>query len=119
MANLQATTVDGDILFLRSDITTTSSRALALTDVNGVVACTNTSIITLTVPNDTTTNFPIGSCICIYRGGSGTVTLAAAAGVTVYRVGNLEANEELEIRKRAANTWIVINQQRRSGVKNI
>jgi hypothetical protein len=119
MANLQTTTVDGDILFLRTDNITTSSKSLVLTDVNGVVTCTNTTAITITVPNDTTTNFPIGSCICIYRGGSGAVTLAAAAGVTVYRVGNLEANEELEIRKRAANTWIVINQQGRSGVLNI
>jgi hypothetical protein len=116
MATLQATTVSGLITGLRTDRITTSTKTLELNDRLGVVTCTNTSNITLTVPNDTSVNFPVGSVIYINRLGSGNVTLSAAGGVSITRSGNLAANEELYIRKRAANTWIVVNQPRASGV---
>lgn len=116
MAQLQETTVNGVITGLRTDRITTSSKTLELNDRLGVVTCTNTSNITLTVPADSTTNFPVGSVIYINRLGTGNVTLSAAGGVSVTRTGNLSLYEELYIRKRAANTWIVVNQPSASGV---
>lgn len=107
MANLQATTVNGTVVSLKQENTTSTSKTLALTDRNEVVACTNTSAITITVPTDASVNFPIGSVVNIARVGTGTVTLAAASGVTLSKTGTLGLNEELVIRKRAANTWIV------------
>lgn len=116
MAQLQSTTVNGETISLRIDNITTVSRLLTLDDRNKSVLCNNTSTITITVPNDTTTLFPIGAIVYINRNSTGIVTLAAAAGVSVSRSGNLGAKEELYIRKRAANTWFVINQPRQSGV---
>jgi hypothetical protein len=108
MANLQATTVNGTLNALKTENNTTASRALALTDRDRVVACTNTSAITITVPADASVNFPIGSVVHIARSGTAAVTLAAAGGVTVTAVGALGPNEEIMLRKRAANNWLVV-----------
>jgi len=110
MAQLQATTVNGTLNALKTENTTTASRSLALADRDRVVACTNTAAITITVPTDASVNFPIGSVVSVARSGTGTVTLAAAGGVTVTKVGILAANEEVVLRKRAANNWLVIDQ---------
>lgn len=110
MASLQETVVAGSITSLRTDVLTTSSKTLVLNDRIGVVTCTNTADITITISNDSTTNFPIGSVVYIARFGSGNVTLAAAAGVTLSKTGNVGTDEELYVRKRAANTWSVVDQ---------
>lgn len=109
MAQLQATTVNGVLTDLRTENITTSSKSLATADRNKVVACTNSSDITITVPNDATVNFPIGSVVYIARFGSGSVTLAGAGGVTVTRLGDLAQDEELYVRKRASNYWVVVD----------
>ena len=112
MAQLQATTVAGVVTDLRTENITTSSRNIATTDRNKVVACTNTSDITITIAADATVNFPIGSVVYIARFGSGAVALAAGGGVNVSRVGNLTPGEEIYVRKRADNTWITVDQPR-------
>jgi hypothetical protein len=110
MAQLQTTTVSGTLSALRTENTTAVSKTLALADRDKVVACTNTSAITITIPNDTTVNFPVGSVVWISKVSTGAVTVAAAAGVTVSRTGNLNNFEELYLRKRAANTWVTVDQ---------
>jgi hypothetical protein len=110
MAQLQATTVDGVLNSLRPDNITTTSKDIQLADRDKVVACNNTSAITITVPADSTVNFPIGSVVYIARVNTGAVTLAAAGGVTLTRFGTLANNEELYVRKRAANSWITVDQ---------
>ena len=109
MANLQATTVDGTVTALRQENATTVSKTLAIADRDKVVACTNSGSITITVPNDSTTNFPIGSVVYISRVGSGAVTLAAAGGVTINKTGQFAEAEEIYCRKRAANNWVVVD----------
>lgn len=104
----------GNIVYQREEIGVTTSRSLLLSDRNKVLAV-NAGIgatITITIPLDTTENFPIGSIVYIARVGNGTVTLAAAGGVTSTKTGNLAANEELYVRKRAANSWVVVDQPR-------
>jgi hypothetical protein len=108
MASLQETTVNGSVIALRSENTTTTSKSLALADRDKVVACTNTSAITITVPTDASVNFPTGAVVFITRLGTGSVTLAAQAGATITKSGLLGANEEIYVRKRAANTWVVV-----------
>jgi hypothetical protein len=110
MAQLQATTVDGTLVSLRTENVTTTSKTLELTDRDKVVACNNTTTITVTIPADATVNFPVGSVVYIAKVNSGTVNLAAAVGVTVNRTGELAVFEELYCRKRAANNWIVVDQ---------
>ena len=107
MAQLQETTVDGTVVALRSENTTTSSKSLALADRDKVVACTNTGSINITIPSDSTA-FPIGSIVYIARLGTGSVTIAAAGGVTLSKTGNLAEGEEIYCRKRSSNNWVVV-----------
>ncbi len=108
MANLQETTIQGSLISLRQENVTSSSKTLQLADRDRVVSCTNSSGISITIPADGTVNFPVGSVVFIARVGTGDVTLTAEGGVTVSRTGLLGANEELYVRKRASNNWIVI-----------
>ena len=93
---------------MRTENTTSISKTLQLADQDKVVGCTNSTAITITVPADGTVNFPIGSVVYIARFGAGGVALAAAAGVSLSRTGNLASNEEMFVRKRAANTWSTV-----------
>ena len=108
MAQLQETTVNGTVISLRAENTTANSKTIAIADRDKVVACTNTGAITITIPNDSTVNFPVGSVVYIARIGAGAVALAAQGGVTVSKVGSLGDGEEIYIRKRAANNWVVV-----------
>lgn len=110
MAQLQATSVNGDLTSFTSENVQTTSYTLALVDRNRVVAMNNSVAATVTVPADSGTNFPVGSVIGISRIGTGSVTLAAAGGVTVSKTGLFGAKEQISIRKRAANEWIVVDQ---------
>ncbi len=110
MAQLQTTTVSGTLNALRLENTTAISKTLQLVDRDRVVACTNSSAITVTIPNDTTVNFPVGSVVWISKIGSGSVTVAAEGGVTVTRLGLLALYEEMYFRKRAANSWVTVDQ---------
>jgi hypothetical protein len=60
------------------------------------------------VPTDAAVAFPTGSVVYIARFGSGSLTLAAAAGVTVSKTGTFSLNEEIKIRKRGSNSWSVM-----------
>jgi hypothetical protein len=100
---------DGPVVDRRIDGTQTGNYTLALGDRNKVVAMNNSTAATVTVPNDSTVNFPTGSVVYVARVGSGTLTLAAEAGVTLSKTGTFAANEEIAVRKRAANSWIVID----------
>lgn len=87
----------------------TASYTLALSDQGFVVAMNNASAATVTIPPDSSVLFPIGSILYICRIGAGTVTLAAGAGVSLSKVGTLAPSEQITIRKRAANTWIIVD----------
>jgi hypothetical protein len=102
-------TLDGSAGIIITENVKTASHTPVLADLSKVIAMNNTSAATVTIPNDTTTNFPIGSILRICRINTGAVTLAAAAGVTLSKVGTFGDFEELYIRKRAANTWIVVD----------
>jgi len=109
MANLQASDVGGTLTSLRLENTTTVSKTLQLADRDRVVSCNNTSNITITIPADGTVAFPVGSVVYINKVNTGAVQLAAEGGVTISRTGTLAFNEEMFVRKRAANNWIVID----------
>lgn len=62
---------------------TGTTYALLLSDATKAVRCTNASSITLTVPANASVSLPTPCIIPILQGGSGAVTIAAAAGVTL------------------------------------
>jgi trimeric autotransporter adhesin len=101
--------VSGLVRSNRTENVQTSNYTLALTDRSAVVTMNNGSTATVTIPADSTVDFPIGSVVFVTRINSFTVTLAAAGGVTVNAggTGNLALGETVELRKRAANNWFV------------
>jgi hypothetical protein len=62
---------------------TGTTYSLALTDVAKVVTLSNASAITLTVPAEASVAWPAGTTIVLAALGAGTVTVTAAAGVTI------------------------------------
>ena len=65
----------------------------------------------LTVPADSSTNYPVGTSLDILRVGAGAVTVSPAVGVTLnYTPGNkLRAQwSSATLVKRAANTWVLL-----------
>ena len=101
--------VSGLVRSNRTENIQTSSYTLALTDRSAVVTMNNGSTATVTIPEDSAVDFPIGSVVFVTRINAFTVTLAAAGGVTVNAggTGNLALGETVELRKRAANNWFV------------
>jgi hypothetical protein len=91
---------------------TGTTYTLVATDAGDVVTLTNGSAITVTVPTNASVAFPIGTQITLAQMGAGKVTVAGAAGVTVY-----SADSYLSLRtqyssgtliKTATNTWLLI-----------
>ena len=112
---LTATTATfaGTVRKLQTETVITTSYTLALTDQDKVVACNNPAAITVTIPLNSSVAFPIGAVVSIFRlPGSSTVTLAAAGGVTVNKTGTFASGEEIMVRKRGTDTWVVIDAPR-------
>jgi hypothetical protein len=105
-------TVDGPLVDRRQDNTQSASYTLALADRNKVVAFNGSGAQTVTIPPESSINFPVGSVVYIARVGTGSLTLAGGVGVTVSKTGNFAANEEIAVRKRASNNWIVIDSEK-------
>ena len=92
----------------RSKSSVSASRTLALSDEGKALYCTNSSAVTLTIPDNASAAFPLGTEILIYRKGSGTVTVAAASGVTLLCPGQkLLASRygSARLKKWDTNTW--------------
>lgn len=88
-----------------------STVGLSLRDSLIEVDHTGGSAVNVTIPLDSTTNFPIGTSIDVVRTNTGAVTIAGAVGVTVNATPglNLRARwSSVTLFKRAANTWLVM-----------
>lgn len=99
----------GKVNSTRPENVQTGSYTLQLTDAGGVVVMNNSSTATITVPPDSSVAFPDGTVIYVYRAGSANATLAAGSGVTLTATGVMSQYEELYIRKRASNSWVVFH----------
>jgi hypothetical protein len=105
---VNALQVDGIANSLRTENTQTTSYTLQLADAGRVVRMNiESGSATVTVPNNSSVEFPVGTFLYILKTGDGTCTFAAAAGVTVSATGTFGVNEEIYIRKRDTNEWIV------------
>jgi hypothetical protein len=109
MAELKDTVVDGTLQYRRAITTQSAGYTLQLTDGGKVIEFTNSTTANVTVPPDASVAFPIGTIIWICRVGSGTLGIAAGSGVTLSRTGTFGTNEEIYLRKRATNSWIVVD----------
>ena len=89
----------------------TTNYTLVLGDDGIVVETNSASAIIITVPLDSTTNFPIGSKITIIRANSGAASVAGVSGVTVNATPGLVLRAQWSaatLLKRAANSWLLM-----------
>lgn len=87
-----------------------SNYTLTMSDAGCAVEVSNASARTVTVPANSDVAFPIGTIVEVARLGAGSVTLAAASGVTLHTAGSLTLRAQysvLSLRKRAADEWLV------------
>jgi hypothetical protein len=88
----------------------TTDYTLILTDAGTVVVVNSASARQVTVPNNTTVAYPIGTVIRLLRRGAGTLTVVAAGGVTLRTPFTAEISTQYgsaELLKIATNEWIV------------
>lgn len=81
----------------------------ALTERDSLIEISKASAVTLTIPADSTLNFPIGTSLDILQTGAGQITIAGAVGVTVNATPGLKLRTQWSgatLFKRAANTWV-------------
>lgn len=94
-----------------SIVSVTSNKTLALTDAGTFQNVNSSSNRTVTVPTNSSVAFPLGTEIEIFRGGSGSVTIAAASGVTIRSPGsNLSIAEQYGcavLKKIDTNVWVL------------
>ena len=90
--------------------TKTSSYTLVLADAGTLVETNSASATTITVPPNSSVAFPIDTVIAFSQYGSGQLTIAQGAGVTIRTASSLTARtqySEISIRKRATDEWII------------
>lgn len=115
LANLQTDTIN-DILdlfdaILRPTINYQSGTTYTLTadDERSVIICTNSSAVTVYVPQITTLCLPIGYITHIYQGGVGTVTIAPEGALPIINYPTSASPRTqyspLSLIKVAADTW--------------
>jgi hypothetical protein len=89
---------------------TASYTLSALTERDDLIEMSSASAVTLTIPTDSTLDFPIGTSLDVLQTSTGQVTIAGAGGVTVNATPGLKLRTQWSsatLFKRAANTWVV------------
>lgn len=96
---------------LSTNAQTGTSYTLALSDANNtLVELNNGSAITLTIPTNAVTAFPIGSQVQLLQTGAGQVTISGA-GVTINGTPGLKLRTQWSsatLIKRNTDTWVAI-----------
>ncbi len=88
------------------------SYTLVLADAGKAIDVDSASATTVTVPPNASVAFPVGTVIEVCRYGTGTVAIAAGAGVTLRSRDSLTSiavqYSSVSLRKRATDEWIVV-----------
>jgi hypothetical protein len=92
--------------FLVETAEKTANYTIALADINRVVLM-NGSGLTLSIPLNSTTAFPIGSVVNVYNVNSTDLTIAGVSGVTLRNAGALAQYGEISLRKRGTDEWVL------------
>ena len=98
---------DGNVVYNRVErVEASTSYYLVASDIGQFIYMNNSSGGTVYVPNDSRSTIPVGSIIWIFKGNAG-LSLAAEGGVTISASGSFLTKEELYVRKRSSNNWVV------------
>lgn len=99
-------------------VTTSTDKTLALTDAGKLILCNNSSAITITIPDNASVAFPIGTEIRILRYYGGSVTISASSEVYLYSIGSSSSDigtskkiinryEVVRLKKLYENRWVL------------
>jgi hypothetical protein len=83
----------------------------SLSERDSMIEFSGQSGMTVTIPSDSSLNFPVGTSLDVLQTASGQVTIAGAQGVTVAATPGLKLRTQWSsatLVKRAANTWVVM-----------
>lgn len=83
---------------------------ISQSDIGKNVEISNSASIVVTIPTDSSVNFPIGSYINIFQAGVGQITVSAASGVTLQATPGKKLRSQFSMAtvvKRSANTWLL------------
>jgi hypothetical protein len=97
----------------RPILSVSAARTFIRDDANTFVYCTGATAFALTVPADATTNFPVGTEIDITQDGTGAITINAASGCSIRRIGSTATTGHVllgqyaiaMLKKVATNEW--------------
>jgi hypothetical protein len=84
----------------------TDDHTLTLNDAGQVVEMNKATAVTLTVPDDATVDFPVGTVIEVCNIGAGLLTIEGDTGVDVRNEGDLVQWATASLRKRDADEWV-------------
>lgn len=93
---------------------TTTARTLSETDENAIIVFTNASAITVTLPENATTELPVGFISHLHQQAAGVITVAGAGAVTVNSSRSLNTAGQysaLSVMKIATDDWVVVGDQ--------
>jgi len=82
----------------------------SLTERDSLVEVAKSTATTITIPAESSVNYPVGTSIDVLQTSTGQVTIAGAAGVTVNATPGLKLRTQWSsatLFKRAADTWVV------------
>lgn len=82
-----------------------------LGDAGSVVDCSNASAISVTIPPNSGTAFPIGTFMFFKQGGAGTVTVVAGSGVTLRApngAATIGQHDTRAVVKLDTDTWVIL-----------
>ena len=88
----------------------TSSYTLVLADRDKVVEISNAGANTLTIPPESSVNYPVGTQIIILQTGAGQTTIVGDSGVTVNATPGLKLRDQWSMAtaiKRGSDLWVV------------
>jgi hypothetical protein len=99
-----------DVLETLSISAQTASYTLVLADAGKVVEVTSASATNVTVPQNSSVAFPVGTVIEVCQLGAGQVTIVQGTGATLRTANGLKLRAQYSsasLRKNATNTWVV------------
>jgi len=92
-------------------VNVSEDKILGLTDAGTFQKVSSSSLVTITIPSDSTVEFPDNPEIAIAKYGTGNVSIVGASGVTVNASGITILTEQYTvatIKKIASNEWILV-----------
>lgn len=108
VAESNITILQAQALLMSETDEQTADYTLVLTDANKVVNMNKSGTATLTVPDNSTVAFPVGTVIGVYNQSSDDVTVSGAGGVTLRNGGTVGQYAEASLRKRATDEWVMV-----------